>query len=84
LGTTCNAARLVGNWIRRSKHLASLFMAFFLPGGAWLSFLCGLVGGIIALIAIIRQNERSWLVFLSILPMVNMFVFILAEFLIPH
>ncbi len=55
-----------------------------LPGGAILSFLCGLAGGIIALIAVIRQNERSWLVFLSILPMLNVFIFILGEFLIPH
>jgi hypothetical protein len=55
-----------------------------LPGGAILSFLCGLAGGIIALITVIHQNERSWLVFLSILPMLNVFVFILAEFLIPH
>jgi len=55
-----------------------------LPGGAWLSFLCGLAGGIIALIAIIRQQERSWLVFLSILPMLGVFVFFLGEFLFPH
>ena len=56
----------------------------FLPGGALLSFLCGLAGGIIALIALIRQGERSWLVFLCLLPMLNVIVFILAEFLIPH
>ena len=55
-----------------------------LPGGAWLSFLCGFAGGIIALIAVIRQHERSWLVFLSILPMLNVFMFILGEFLVPH
>ena len=55
-----------------------------LPGGAWLSFLCGLAGGIVALIAVIRQQERSWLVFLSILPLLNVFIFILGEFLIPH
>ena len=55
-----------------------------LPGGAMLSFLCGLAGGIIALIAVIRQQERSWLVFLSVLPMLNVFIFILGEFLIPH
>ena len=55
-----------------------------LPGGAGLGFLCELVGGILALIAIIRQKERSWLVWLSVLPMINVFVFILAEFLFPH
>jgi multisubunit Na+/H+ antiporter MnhB subunit len=55
-----------------------------LPGGALPSFLCGLAGGIIALIALIREKERSWLVFLCILPMLNVFVFILGEFLFPH
>jgi hypothetical protein len=55
-----------------------------LPGGAWLSFLCGLAGGVMALIALIRQHERSWLVFLCLLPMLNVFVFILGELLIPH
>ena len=55
-----------------------------LPGGAGLSFLCGLASGIIALIAIVRQHERSWLVFLSVLPMLIVFIFILGEFLYPH
>ena len=55
-----------------------------LPGGAWLGFLCGLAGGVIALIAVIRQQERSWLVFLSILPMLNVVIFIGTELLIPH
>ena len=56
----------------------------FLPGGALLSFLCGLAGGIVALLALTRRGERSWLVFVCLLPMLNVFVFILGEFLIPH
>jgi len=60
------------------------FMWLFLPGGALLGFLCGIIGGVLGLIAVIRQHERSWLVFLSILPMFNVFIFILGEFLIPH
>jgi len=74
-------------WWAVGLAAASFVLQFawsILPGGAWLSFLCGLAGGIIALIAIIRQQERSWLVFLSILPMLNVFTFIVAEFLIPH
>ena len=55
-----------------------------LPGGAMLGFLCGLVGGILALIAVIREQERSWLVFLSILPLFWVLIFILGEFLVPH
>jgi len=55
-----------------------------IPWGAMLGFICGFVGGVIALITVIRQHERSWLVFLCILPMVWVLLFILGEFLIPH
>ena len=55
-----------------------------LPGGALLGFICGLVGGVLALIAVIRQHELSWLVFLSILPMLSVLFFFLGEILIPH
>ena len=61
-----------------------MFAWMFLPGGAGLSFLCGLAGGVVALIAIVRQHERSWMVWLALLPMLNVFVFFLGEFLIPH
>jgi len=67
-----------------AASIVLLFAWSILPGGAWLSFICGLAGGIIALVAIIRQQERSWLVFLSILPMLNVITFIAAELLIPH
>lgn len=55
-----------------------------LPGGGALGLLAGLISGILALIAVTRRNERSWIVFLSILPMLNVLIFVLAEFLIPH
>ena len=49
-------------WWAFGLAVASILLMFgwmFLPGGAGLSFLCGLAGGIIALVAIIRQRERS-------------------------
>jgi hypothetical protein len=55
-----------------------------LPGGGILGLICGLVGGVLALIAVIRLHERSWLVFLSILPMLLALFFIPGEFLIPQ
>ena len=55
-----------------------------LPGGAWLAFICGFAGGVLALVAVIRQHERSWLVFFSILPLFWVLVFILGELLVPH
>jgi threonine/homoserine efflux transporter RhtA len=76
----------IGWW---SVGLAAASIVFILswsvlPGGAILGFLSGLVGGILSLIAVIRQNERSWLVFLSILPLFWVLIFILGEFLVPH
>lgn len=74
-------------WWAVGLAAAGILLVFawsILPGGAWLGFLFELSGGIVALVAIIREHERSWLVWLSILPMINVFVFLLAEFLFPH
>ena len=46
--------------------------------------LCGLAAGIVGLIAVIRRHERSWLVWLAILPGLFALVFMLGEFLVPH
>jgi peptidoglycan/LPS O-acetylase OafA/YrhL len=45
---------------------------------------CGLVAGIVALVALTRRHERSWLVWLSVLVGLSVIVFILGEFLVPH
>ena len=74
-------------WWAVGLAVASIVLNFawsILPGGAILGFICGLVCGVLALIAVIRQQERSWLVFLSVLPMFSVLFFTLAEFLIPH
>jgi len=46
--------------------------------------LCGLAAGVVGLIAIIRKHERSWLVWLTILPGAFTLLFVLGEFLMPH
>jgi hypothetical protein len=46
--------------------------------------LCGLAAGVVGLIAIIGRHERSWLVWLTILPGVSALLFIMGEFLVPH
>jgi nicotinamide riboside transporter PnuC len=45
---------------------------------------CGLAAGIVGLIAVIRRHERSWLVWLAILPGLFALFFVLGEFLVPH
>jgi len=46
--------------------------------------LCGLAAGIVGLIAVIRGHERSWLVWLTLLPGLFVLIFVLGEFLVPH
>jgi hypothetical protein len=46
--------------------------------------LSGLAAGVIGLIALLRNHERSWLVWMAIVPGLSAFVFILGEFLMPH
>lgn len=45
---------------------------------------CGLAAGIVGLIAVIRQHERSLLAWLAILPGLMVLFLILGEFLVPH
>ena len=46
--------------------------------------LCGLASMVLALIAVIREHERSWLVFLPLLPGVWVLFMLVGEFLFPH
>jgi len=45
---------------------------------------CGLVAGIVGLIALIRQHERSFFVWLTLIPGLGVVLFVLGEFLVPH
>ena len=74
-------------WWAVGLAAASIVLNFawsILPGGAMLGFICGIAGGVLALVAVIRRHERSWLVFLSILPLLGVLFFLLGEFLFPH
>jgi len=46
--------------------------------------LCGLTTLVAGLMAIIKRHERSWLVWLTLLPGISALLFILGEFLMPH
>jgi len=46
--------------------------------------LCGLSSGVVGLVALIRKHERSWLVWLTILPGAFVIFLLLGEFLVPH
>ena len=58
--------------------------SFLRPLGAWPAFISGLAGGICGLIAVIRQHERAWLVYLvGIVPLLFVLFFFIGEFLGP-
>lgn len=56
----------------------------FLPFYGIFMMLCGLAAGVVALVAVIRSHERSWLVWLTLLPWAFAAFFVLGEFLVPH
>lgn len=45
---------------------------------------CGLAAGVLALTALLRRHERSWLVWLPIVVGVFVIFLLLGEFLLPH
>jgi len=45
--------------------------------------LCGFAAGVVGLIAIMRQHECSWLVWLTVLPFLWVLFILLGEFLGP-
>ena len=60
------------------------WMHTYLPFYGIFMMLCGLAAGVIGLIAVIRSHERSWMVWLTILPGAFTLFLLLGEFLVPH
>ena len=62
-----------------AAFLPLVLTAAFVPRGAALGFVCGLGGGIAALIALTRRRERALTVFVAVVPLIIAIAFILAE-----
>jgi hypothetical protein len=56
-----------------------VFAAAVVPRVAALGFICGLTGGVAALIAIVRDRERAVIVFAALVPLAIAVAFVLAE-----
>jgi hypothetical protein len=54
-----------------------IFFGFFM-------LLCGLSASIVGIVALIRNHECSWMVWLAILPGAFVLFLLLGEFLVPH
>ena len=63
---------------------AAAWQQALLPYFGVFVMLCAVLAGIIGLFAVIRQQERSWLVWLTILPLVFVLILVLGELLVPH
>jgi hypothetical protein len=61
-----------------------LWRQTLLPFYGIFMMLCGLASGVVGLMAGIGKRERSWLVWLTILPGAFVLLFVLGEFLVPH
>ena len=59
------------------RHVILPFYGTFL-------LLCGLGSGVVGLLAVIRQQERSWLEWLMILPGLFVLFLVIGELIFPY
>lgn len=59
------------------RHVILPFYGIFM-------LLCGLGAGVVGLIAVLRQHERSWLIWLMIVPGLFVLFLLVGELLFPH
>jgi len=72
-------------WMQRSQDVPDVsWQRALLIAYGILMMLCGLAAGIAGLIAVIRKHERSWLVWLALLPGAFVLFLLLGELLVPH
>ncbi|PKQ19569.1 MAG: hypothetical protein CVT66_09625 [Actinobacteria bacterium HGW-Actinobacteria-6] len=60
------------------------FSRTYLPYWGVTLFACGFAAGVVGLVAILKDQERSVITLLTLVPMLFVVVFLLGEFLFPH
>jgi len=60
------------------------FSSTYLPFFGIALMLCGLSSGVVGIVGILRQGERSLITLLTVVPALFVIVFLLGEFLVPH
>lgn len=75
---------LVGVFGQTTNEAMQAFSQSYLPYWGIALAACGLASGIVGLIAIVRQHERSLLTLLTLIPGAFMVVFLIGEFAFPH
>ena len=84
LGATFVVMSIINSTVFMPSESDAPWRHVFLPYYGIGMLLCGLAAGIVGLIAIVRRGERSWLVWLCVLPGLFVTCFVLGEFLSPH
>ncbi len=83
VGMGINAALLAVFGTSTNESLNE-FSSTYMPYWGIVLFGCGFAAGVVGLIAIIKQHERSLVTLVTLVPALFVIVFLLGEFLIPH
>ena len=75
---------LINSFVFMPPSTNALFSRTFLIFYGILMILCGLAAGVVGLVALIRNHERSWFVWLAVLPGAFVLFLLLGELLVPH
>jgi hypothetical protein len=75
---------LINSFVFMPPSTNALFPRTFMIFFGIFMLLCGLAAGVVGLIALIRNRERSWFVWLAVLPGAFVLFLLLGELLVPH
>lgn len=75
---------LINSLVLMPPSTNALFPRTFLIFYGIFMILCGLAAGVVGLVALIRNHERSWFVWLAVLPGAFVLFLLLGELLVPH
>jgi hypothetical protein len=75
---------LVGIFGTSTSEAMRSFSRTYLPYWGIALMSVGLVSGLVGLVAIVKQKERSLLTLLTLIPTAFVIVFVAGEFLLPH
>ena len=84
LGITFIVLFLINSFVFMPSSSDAPWRHTILPFYGIFIILCGLATGGASLTAIIRQHERSWILWTMILPGAMMLFFVLGELFVPH
>jgi hypothetical protein len=56
----------------------------YMPYWGMVLFACGFAAGVVGLVAMLRDKERSLITLLTVIPMLFVIMFLIGEFAVPH